>query len=71
MLNSPSLPSAVAPLPVTLKSARSARAVSQVTATDRSPEIRDGGAVYTRQRLLELRSWATGGLSDSLQGPIS
>ena len=47
-------PSAAA-LPVTLN----CRAAGHVNAADRSPESRVGGAIYTRQRLLQLRvySW--------------
>ena len=51
--------------PVTLKLARSP-AAAHVTAVDRPPEHRVGGAIYTRQMLLQLRSAATESLSESL-----
>ena len=55
-------PSAAA-APVTLNLARYP-AADHVTAGDRSPEPRISGAIYTRQRLLQLRSLATARQSD-------
>ena len=60
MTDSPD-PSAAA-LPVTLN----CRAAGHVTAADRSPESRVGGAIYTRQRLLQLRESTVGGADGDL-----
>ena len=68
-MTSPTHPSAAA-APVTLNWA-SCLAADHVTAADRPPEHRTGSATYTLQRLLQLRSGATGSQTDSLKARLN